>query len=395
MREMGFNIRLLSAGPFVTMVDRFAVAPVLIPIALEFHAPLGTVAIAATAYYFAYGLAQPFWGFASDRAGRIRIIRISLAATAAACALSALAPNLDLLIAARIIAGASVCAILPTALVYVGDMIPFKSRHAVIADLLAAVAVGTAVGSLSAGLFAHYLSWRVTFGIIAVVAAGLVVAMRKLPESSAPPSTGGPIAQLRQALRRPWARFLILFALPEGAMVIGFLVYFAPALESTGANPAIAGLVVATYGAAVLAGTRVVKRMAPRVPAWVPLGIGGAMAVAGYLAAAIDQHVVAILLASVLIGGCYAIFHSTMQAWATEIAPEVRGTAAALFVTSAFTGGAIGTGLGAGFAQGHQYGVLFLVAAALSVPVVITAAVARSRYPGSMLAEPIEEVAGS
>jgi MFS family permease len=135
--------------------------------------------------------------------------------------------------------------------------------------------------------------------------------------------------------------------------------------------------------------------MAPRVPAWVPLGIGGAMAVAGYLAAAIDQHVVAILLASVLIGGCYAIFHSTMQAWATEIAPEVRGTAAALFVTSAFTGGAIGTGVGAGFAQGHQYGVLFLVAAALSVPVVITAAVARSRYPGSMLAEPIEEVAGS
>jgi MFS family permease len=119
------------------------------------------------------------------------------------------------------------------------------------------------------------------------------------------------------------------------------------------------------------------------------------MAVAGYLAAAVDQHAVAILLASVLIGGCYAIFHSTIQAWATEIAPEVRGTAAALFVTSAFTGGAIGTGLGAGFAQAHQYGVLFLVAAALTVPVVITAAVARSRYPGSMLAAPIGEVAGS
>ncbi|HYR53285.1 MAG TPA: MFS transporter, partial [Methylomirabilota bacterium] len=79
MRNVGFNVRLLSAGPFVTMIDRFAVAPVLIPIALEFHAPLGTVAIAATAYYLAYGLAQPFWGFASDRAGRIRIIRISLA----------------------------------------------------------------------------------------------------------------------------------------------------------------------------------------------------------------------------------------------------------------------------------------------------------------------------
>src|ERR1700716_2600813 len=232
MREVGFNVRLLSAGPFVTMLDRFRVAPVLIPIALEFRAPLGAVAIAATAYYLAYGLAQPFWRFASDRAGRIRVIRISLAATAAACTLSALAPNLNLLIAARIIAGASVCAILPTALVYVGDMIPFKARHAVIADVLAAVALGTAAGSLGAGFFAHFLSWRLIFGLTAVLAAGLVVVMGRLPESNAPPPEGGPIAQLRLAVRRPWARFLILFGIAEGAVVLGFLVYFAPALEA-------------------------------------------------------------------------------------------------------------------------------------------------------------------
>ena len=122
MQHAELDVRLLSAGPFVTMIDRFAGAPVLIPIAVDFHAPVGAVAIAATAYYLAYGLAQPFWGFASDRAGRIKVIRISLAATAVACTLSALAPNLDFLIATRIIAGASVCAVLPTALVYIGDV---------------------------------------------------------------------------------------------------------------------------------------------------------------------------------------------------------------------------------------------------------------------------------
>jgi len=395
MQEAGFNVRLLSAGPFVTMIDRFAVAPVLIPIALEFRAPVGAVAIAATAYYFVYGLAQPFWGFASDRAGRIRIIRISLAATAAACALTALAPNLDFLIAARILAGASVCAVLPSALVYVGDMVPFRTRLAVIADVLAAVAIGTAAGSLGGGFFAHFFSWRLIFVVVAVLAAVLAVAMGRLPESNAPPSTGGPLAQLRQAIQRPWARFVILFAIPEGAMVLGFLVYFAPALESTGTNPALAGLVVAAYGAAVLGGTRVVKRFASRTAAWVPISLGGAMGCAGYLGAGLDQHAAAILLASILIGGCYAIFHSTMQAWATEIAPEVRGTAAALFVTGAFTGGAIGSGLGAFFAQAHQYRSLFLLAAALSVPVVITAALTRARYPGSALAARVQEVAGS
>jgi len=395
MQEGGFNVRLLSAGPFVTMIDRFAVAPIIIPIALEFRAPVGAVAIAATAYYFAYGLAQPFWGFASDRAGRIKIIRISLGAAAAACALSALAPNLNFLIAARILAGASVCAVLPTALVYVGDMIPFKARHTVIADLLAAVAIGTAAGSLGSGLFAHYFSWRVIFGLTAVIAVVLAVALGRLPESSAPPATGGPVAQLRQVFRRPWARFLILFAIPEGAMVLGFFVYFAPALESSGTNAAVAGLVVATYGGAVLIGTRVVKWIAPRTPAWVPISIGGAMSVSGYLVAALDQHAVAILIASVLIGGCYAILHSTMQNWATDIAPEARGTATALFVTGAFTGGAIGSGLGALFVQQHLYGPLFLAAAALSTLVVITAAFTRARYPGSSLATPVEELAGS
>ena len=395
MPKAGFSVRLLSAGPLVTMIDRFAVAPVLIPIAIDFHAPVGAVAIAATAYYLAYGLAQPFWGFASDRVGRIRVIRISLAATAAACTLTAVAPNLDFLIAARIIAGASVCTVLPTALVYIGDVIPFNRRHAVIADVLAAVAIGTAAGSLGGGLFAHYLSWRLIFVFAAVLAAILAVAMGRLPESDARRSIGGPFAQLRQAVHRPWARFLILFAIPEGAMVLGFLVYFAPALESTGTNAAVAGLVVATYGATVLAGTRVVRRVAARIPAWVPISVGGAMGVVGYLVAAADQHVVAILLASVMIGGCYAIFHSTMQAWATDIAPEVRGTAAALFVTSAFTGGAIGSALGALLAQEHQYGRLFLGAAALSVPVVIIAALTRARYPGSVLPEQLGEVAGS
>ncbi|MGH7765584.1 MAG: MFS transporter, partial [Candidatus Dormibacteraceae bacterium] len=192
-----FSVRLLSAGPFVTMVDRFALAPLLIPIAADFHVSIGTVAGAATAYYFVYGLAQPFWGFLSDRFGRIRIIRFSLGMAAAGCVLSAIAPNVNLLIAARILDGIAVCAILPTALVYIGDMVPFNLRHSVIADVLAAVAVGTTVGSLGAGLFAHFLSWRLMFLVPAVIALLLVYAMGRLPESNASAPSGGPLAQLR------------------------------------------------------------------------------------------------------------------------------------------------------------------------------------------------------
>jgi predicted MFS family arabinose efflux permease len=377
------------------MVDRFAIAPLLIPIALDMRVPISAVAAAATAYFIAYGFGQPFWGFLSDRFGRVRIIRMGLGIAAAGCALSALAPNVDLLIAARILTGVSVCAILPTCLVYIGDRVPFQLRHAVIADVLAAVAIGTAVGSLAAGLLAHFLTWRLMFVIPAVIGAVVVVQLRRLPESNAPALIGGPVAQLKQAVRRPWARFLILFALPEGAIVLGFLVYFAPALESTGTSTAVAGLVVATYGVAVLVFTQIVKRIASRVPAWVPISIGGAMAIGGYLVAALDQHLVAIFLASILIAGCYSFMHSTLQAWATDIAPEVRGTAASLFVACAFTGGAIGTAFGAYLVQWSLYRELFLVGAALTLPVVVTAAIARTRYRGAVLASEASTAASS
>jgi len=98
---------------------------------------------------------------------------------------------------ARIIAGVSVCAVLPTALVYIGDVIPFNRRHAVIADVLATVAIGTAADSLGGGLFAYYLNWRLIFAVTAVVAAALADVMGRLPESDMRPSTGSPFAQLR------------------------------------------------------------------------------------------------------------------------------------------------------------------------------------------------------
>lgn len=381
--EVVRSVRLLSAGPFVTMLDRFALAPVLIPIARDFHKPLGAVAFAATVYFFVYGLSQPFWGFLSDHSGRMRVIRMNLAAAGIGCFATALAPNLPTLLAARILTAVTVCSILPTAMVYVGDMVPFGRRQNVIADLLAAVALGTAAATLFAGVSAHYVTWRLAFALPGAIALVLAFVFRRLPESTAGAAAGSPREQLRRTWARPWARFLVLFAIPEGAMVLGFFVYLAPALEATGSNTAVAGLVAATYGVAVLVGTQVVKRVAGSVRPAHTILLGGAMVVAGYLVAAIDQHPAAIVFASMMVGGCYAFLHSTIQAWATDLVPEARGTGTALFVTGAFTGAAIASGIGAGLAQSHNYGALFLGAAVLSVPVVLVLAVTRARYSGS------------
>ena len=76
------------------MADRFAVAPLLIPMAGSLQVSLAAVSGAASLYYLAYGLMPPVYGVLSDRFGRVRVIRAALLGTAVADLLSALSPNL-------------------------------------------------------------------------------------------------------------------------------------------------------------------------------------------------------------------------------------------------------------------------------------------------------------
>ena len=80
--------RLLYIGPFATMTDRFAVAPLLIPIAASFHVSLVAISGVASLYYLAYGLMPTLYGVLADRFGRVRVIRVALVGTAVADALS-------------------------------------------------------------------------------------------------------------------------------------------------------------------------------------------------------------------------------------------------------------------------------------------------------------------
>src|SRR5207302_1175346 len=89
-------------------------------------------------------------------------------------------------------------------------------------------------------------------------------------------------------LRNRWAVWLLALSLLQGAVMFGFVTYFAPALEAGGHSPAIAGAVVAGYGVAVLVCTRAFGHVARLVPAalllaggatilTVPLLVGGSL----------------------------------------------------------------------------------------------------------------------
>lgn len=346
---------------------------------------MAAIVTTASVYYLVYGLMQPVWGLLSDRFGRLTVMRLGLGGAAAAGLASAFAPTLTSIIVARALSGAFFAAVFPASLVYIGDVFPLARRQPVIADLLAATAIGTAVGSLGAGVLAQFASWRLAFGVPAVLAAILAIVLRRLPEPGREGMAMGPIERLSVVLRNRWAVYVIVLGFGEGAIMFGFLTYFAPALESHGVQAGLAGLVVASYGLAVIVMTQVMKRLAGRAHAVALMVVGGLGTAAGYGVAAGDQNLPGILIASVLVGLGFAFLHSSIQTWATDVAPGARGTAVALFAGAAFVGGALSTAGVARLAGLADYGLLFLIAAGMAAGVTMMAAVGRSRYRATQL----------
>jgi predicted MFS family arabinose efflux permease len=376
------GLRLLQLAAFFSSFDRFAVAPMLVTIAASLGASLAEVAATASLYYLLYGGMQPVWGMLSDRLGRVRVMRFTLFGAVFAGMVSALAPNLAVLAAARALAGGLFAAVIPAALVYVGDTVGMDSRQKALADLMAASAVGTALATVLGGLAAYLGAWRLAFAAPALAGGVLALLLARLPEPEgfAPESREGPLVQGGRVFGRPWAVTVVGIAAVEGAVILGFLTYLAPSLESVGFSPAVAGLAVGLYGLAVLGWTRVVKLVSGRLGAAALILIGGGMLALGYASGAVGHSLMGVGVAAVLVGGGFAFMHSTLQTWATEVVPEARATVISLFAAALFAGSGLATAAAAPLADEGRFELLFATAALVALLLGLFAALARRLY---------------
>jgi predicted MFS family arabinose efflux permease len=384
-RESSGGPWLLQVAAFFSSFDRFVVAPMLVTIAASLGASLSQVAATASLYYLFYGLMQPVWGMLSDRLGRVRVMRLTLLGAAVAGVLSALAPNLTVLIVARALAGGLFAAVIPASLVYIGDTVGMGSRQKALADLMAASAVGTALATVLGGLAAYLDGWRVAFAAPALAGVALAVLLTRLPEPRgfAAEKKEGPLVQVGRVLSEPWAVVVVGIALVEGAVILGCLTFLAPSLESTGFSPAVAGLAVGLYGLAVLGWTQAVKLAANRLGASTLILIGAGMLVLGCASAAVGQSLASVSAAAVFIGGGFGFMHSTLQTWATEVVPEARATVISLFAAALFAGSGIAAMAAAPLAEAGSFELLFALAALVAVPLGLFAGLARHSYSGN------------
>jgi predicted MFS family arabinose efflux permease len=375
------RLRLLRAAAFLSTFDRFAVAPMLVTIAADLEVSLAEVSAAASLYFLLYGVMQPVWGMLSDRLGRVRVIRLALLGALAPGLLSALAPNLAVLVAGRAVAGGLFAAVIPAALVYIGDAVPAETRQKALANQLAATATATALATVGAGVAAYYGMWRLAFGTPVLASAVLGLFLARLPEPEREDTDdAGALVRVGRFVRRPWAVFIVLLALVEGGVILGYLTYLAPALEAVGYDAAISGVAVGLFGAGTLVWTRVANRASERVGSGALILVGGALLAIGYGAGAVSQSLPGIALAAVLVGGGFAFMHPTLQNWATEVVPEARATVISFFAAALFVGSSLTTTIAAPLAEDGSYPLIFALAAVIAIPLGLLGSVARWRY---------------
>ena len=86
-------------------------------------------------------------------------------------ALCGLAPSLPLLVAARLGSGLATGWIMPIALAFVGDVVPYERRQQVLGRFLSGQILGQLFGQAAGGVIGDYFGWRTVFFMLAALLA--------------------------------------------------------------------------------------------------------------------------------------------------------------------------------------------------------------------------------
>jgi NTE family protein len=175
-------------GAFMAFVDATIVNIAVPSIARHFTGSrLSSVSWVLNAYNIVFAAFLVGGGQLADLLGRRKVFSFALVDFVLGSALCALAPSLNLLIAARVVQAAGAAMLVPSSLAIVMEAHDERARLRAVALWSAVAALAAGIGPPLGGLLITVSSWRLVFLVnIPVGAVALVLAQRVLVESRAP-----------------------------------------------------------------------------------------------------------------------------------------------------------------------------------------------------------------
>jgi predicted MFS family arabinose efflux permease len=368
-------IVLLAMAAFASSINLRVCDPLLPLIAQDFSVTVGAASAIVAGFAVGYGLLQLLFGPVGDRFGKYLVAALCSIATGIATALAARSTSLDGLIVARFIAGACAAAPIPLAFAWIGDVVPFERRQAVLARFLSAQISGIVLGQAAGGLLGDIFGWRTVFVIVGGchALAGLVMLIElRLNPASQPPlaarrlSGGGIAAQMLGLLARPWVRVMLASVAIEGFAFYGAFAYIGADLHHRlGIGLGLVGAMMAAFGGGAILYSISARWLLGRLgERGLALG-GGILLCLGYASLAVVDQVSWVPLVMVILGLGFYMLHNTLQSNATQMAPEARGLGVSLFAFALFIGQSLGVALAAPVIDYSGAPAVYLVAAAI------------------------------
>ncbi|MFL5870388.1 MAG: MFS transporter [Solirubrobacterales bacterium] len=175
---------LTAIGSLMAAIDTLVVSTSLSTIRLDLGASLEQLEWTVNAYNLSFAVLLITGAALGDRFGRRNLYAVGLGVFAVASALSALAPNVGWLIAARSMQGAGSALIMPLGLALLSAAFPASKRGAAIGIFSAITGIAVAAGPLVGGAIVEGISWEWIFWInVPIGLAAIPLVLTKMRES--------------------------------------------------------------------------------------------------------------------------------------------------------------------------------------------------------------------
>ncbi|WP_261556058.1 MFS transporter [Frankia tisae] len=189
----GFDRKLLApliSGAVLNPINSTIISVALVPIGVAFGEPASATAWLISSLYLATAVGQPVVGRLIDTYGPRRLFLPATALVGTAGVIGAVAPNLGVLIVARVILGFGTCAGYPAAMRLIRDESERTGQDSP-AFVLTVLAISTqtisVIGPSLGGLLIGLGGWRTTFALnIPIALLAFVLGARRFPRSTPP-----------------------------------------------------------------------------------------------------------------------------------------------------------------------------------------------------------------
>lgn len=175
----GAIIAALAAGGVLVSLAQTLIIPLITELPQMFDTSVANASWIITATLLAAAVSTPITGRLADMYGKKLMLMLALGVFVAGSVLAAAATSLGVMVAGRALQGVA-SGLIPLGISLMHDLLPRERAGKAIALMSASMGIGGSLGLPLAAAVAQFANWRILFASVALVGAGLALALLKI-----------------------------------------------------------------------------------------------------------------------------------------------------------------------------------------------------------------------